>query len=161
MWRFSDRYAHQLLIQSARGVARGPVARLVASGARQTHDWTPEKAMLLQAFDEAGLTSVAARPSSAPSTVTVGLMTAAKLLSAVEPIVRYHRTRFRGGASISPGSPRCELGLQQLEDAVHRLVDSWATGEASASIGFTAARRFDDLEPVERRKDELLRGEPQ
>jgi alkylation response protein AidB-like acyl-CoA dehydrogenase len=88
--------------------------------------------------------------------VTVGLMTAAKLLSAVEPILRYQRTRFRGGASISPGSPRYELGLQQREDAVHRLVDIWATGEASASIGFAAARLFDDMEPVERRKDEAL-----
>jgi len=361
MWRFSDRYAHQLLIQSARGVARGPVARLVASGARQSHDWTPEKATLLQAFDEAGLTSVHLDPAHggfldgpknlalalvafelawvdagaatcslaghlalAPihergtpeqrafymeqtrpaqpgedrpprrgafcltepipyvgvetgllsgkvriaewkegqepilqvekrgrfitnmgfanfvtaavdsgdervkgscmiiledtdpgvfdrgtptrklvhqlsstndpifslrvpasrivggyaiekgtivprythgavidavfrrTRVTVGLMTAAKLLSAVEPILRYHRTRFRGGASISPGSPRYELGLQQREDAVHRLVDIWATGEASASIGFAAARLFDDMEPVERRKDEVL-----
>jgi hypothetical protein len=31
--------------------------------------------------------------------VTVGLMTAAKLLSAVEPVLRYQRTRFRGGDS--------------------------------------------------------------
>ena len=58
MWRLSDRYAHQMLVQSVRAVARGPVARLVASGARQSHDWTPEKATLLQAFDEAGITAV-------------------------------------------------------------------------------------------------------
>ncbi len=57
MWRLSDRAGHQLLIQSARAVARGPVARLVASGARQSHKWTAEKAAMLQAFDEAGLTS--------------------------------------------------------------------------------------------------------
>ena len=57
--------------------------------------------------------------------VTVGLMTAAKLLSAVEPVLRYQRTRFRGGASITPGTPRYELGLQQREDVVHRLVDIW------------------------------------
>ena len=30
--------------------------------------------------------------------VTVGLMTSAKLLSAVEPVIRYQRNRFRGGA---------------------------------------------------------------
>ena len=30
MWRFADRYDLQMLVQSARGVARGPVARLVA-----------------------------------------------------------------------------------------------------------------------------------
>ena len=88
--------------------------------------------------------------------VTVGLMTAAKLLSAVEPVIRYQRGRFRGGESIAPGSPRYELGLQQKEDALHRLVDIWATGEAAASLGFAAARLFDELDPLERRKDELF-----
>jgi hypothetical protein len=88
--------------------------------------------------------------------VTVGLMTAAKLLSAVEPVIRYQRGRFRGGESIAPGSPRYELGLQQKEDTLHRLVDVWATGEAAASLGFAAARLFDELDPLERRKDELF-----
>ena len=361
MWRLSDRYALQLLVQSARAVARGPVARLVASGARQSHDWTPEKATLLQAFDEAGLTSVhlepdhggiiegpknlalalvafelawvdagaatcslagqlalapihergtseqrafyseqmrPAQPGETRQTrrgafcltepipyvgvetgllsgkvriaewqdgrepilqvekrgrfitnmgfatfvtaavdsdderikgscmivleetdpgvfdrgtptrklvhqlsstndpifslkvpasrivggytiekgvivprynhgtiieavfrrtrVGVGLMTSAKLLSAVEPILRYQRTRFRGGESIAPGSPRYELGLQQREDALHRLVDIWATGEAGASLGFATARLFDELDPLERCKDEAF-----
>ncbi|HSL20566.1 MAG TPA: acyl-CoA dehydrogenase family protein [Vicinamibacterales bacterium] len=363
LWRLSDRYAHQLLIQSARSVARGPVARLVAAGGRQSHDWTPEKATLLEAFDAAGLTSVyldpelggfiegpknlalalvafelawvdagaatcslaghlalapihergtpeqrsfylartlppqagedrqvwrgafclteplpyvgvetgllsgkvrvaqwndAAEPllqvekrgrfitnmgfanfvtaavesdderikgscmvvleetdqgvfdRGAPTRklvhqlsstndpifnltvpasrivggytvengtivpryshgevieavfrrtrVTVGLMTAAKLLSAVEPVLRYQRTRFRGGESIAPGSPRYELGLQQREDALHRLVDVWATGEASASLGFATARLFDELDPLERRKEAIFAG---
>jgi hypothetical protein len=80
-------------------------------------------------------------------------MTAAKLLSAVEPVIRYHRERFRGGEAVPPGSVRHELGLQQREDASHRLVDIWAAGEASASIGFAAARLFDELDPLERRKD--------
>ena len=53
--------------------------------------------------------------------VTVGLMTSAKLLSAVEPVIRYQRGRFRGGESVAPGSPRYELGLQQREDVLHRL----------------------------------------
>ena len=44
LWRFADRYDLQMLVQSARGVARGPVARLVADGARNSHEWTPEKA---------------------------------------------------------------------------------------------------------------------
>ena len=55
-----------------------------------------------------------------------------------------------------PGSPRYELGLQQKEDVLHRLVDVWATGEASASLGFAAARLFDELDPLERRKDEIF-----
>jgi alkylation response protein AidB-like acyl-CoA dehydrogenase len=86
--------------------------------------------------------------------VTVGLMTAAKLLSAVEPVIRYQRTRFRGGESTTPGTPRYELGLQQKEDTLHRLVDVWATGEAAASLGFAAARLFDDLDPMEKLKEQ-------
>ena len=33
MWRYQDRYDLQMLVQAARGVARGLVARLVAQGA--------------------------------------------------------------------------------------------------------------------------------
>ena len=88
--------------------------------------------------------------------VTVGLMTSAKLLSAIEPVVRYHRSRFRGGENIAPGSPRFELGLQMKEDVLHRLLDVWATGEAGASLGFEAARLFDELDPLERIKDEIF-----
>jgi alkylation response protein AidB-like acyl-CoA dehydrogenase len=361
LWRFADRFDLQMVVQSARAVARGPVARLVASGARNSHEWTPEKDQLLRAFDEAGITSVFMDPhqggylegpknlalalvafelawvdagaatgslagclalspihergtpeqrdyymaravpprpdeerrpwrgafaltepipyvgvetgllggkvrvaeweegrepvlqvdkrgrfitnmgfadfvtaavdsadprikgscmvileQSDPGTydrgtptkklvhqlsstndpvlslrvpasriiggytvqdgvivpryshgeiieavfrrtrVTVGLMTSAKLLSAVEPVLRYQRTRFRGGESVAPGTPRYELGLQQREDALHRLIDVWATGEAGASLGFAAARLFDELDPLERRKDEIF-----
>jgi alkylation response protein AidB-like acyl-CoA dehydrogenase len=87
--------------------------------------------------------------------VTVGLMTAAKLLSAVEPVVMYQRRRFRGGEG-APGTPRYEFGLQQKEDVLHRLLDVWATGEASASLGFAAARLFDTLDPIEKKKDQIL-----
>jgi alkylation response protein AidB-like acyl-CoA dehydrogenase len=82
--------------------------------------------------------------------VTVAIMTSAKLLSAVEPVIRYARGRFRGGSIASPGSPRYELGLQLKQDVVHRLVDVWATGEASAALGFEAARIFDALDPLEK-----------
>jgi len=360
MWRFADRYELQMLLQAARGVARGPVARLVAEGARNSHDWTPEKASLLAAFDESGITAAFLDPDQGgfiegpknlalaliafelswvdagaatsslagnlglapihergtpeqrekyvagaaplqpgedrqqvraafalteplpfvgvetgmlagkvrvadwpekgeptlhvdkrgrfitnmnfanvvtaavdsddprikgssmiileegdPGTwdagtatkklvhqlsstcdpvfnlkvpanrivggytvkdgviipnyshaeiieavfrrtrVTVGLMTAAKLLSAVEPVILYQRRRFRGGEG-APGTPRFELGLQQKEDVLHRLVDIWATGEASASLGFEAARLFDELDPIEQEKDRIL-----
>ena len=57
---------------------------------------------------------------------------------------------------MAPGSPRFELGLQQKEDVVHRLLDIWATGEASASLGFQAARLFDELDPIEKGKDKVL-----
>jgi alkylation response protein AidB-like acyl-CoA dehydrogenase len=359
MWRFSDRYDIQMLVQSSRAVARGPVARLVAQGARNSHDWTPEKNELLKAFDEAGITTAFMDPHQGgfiegpknlvlslvslelawvdagaatcslagvlslspihergtpeqrdtymsrcvppqpgedrkiwrgafslteplpyvgvetgllcgkvrvaewkdgevpmlhvdkrarfitnmgfanfstvavdtadpriksscmiileetdPGTfdrgapthkmvhqlssthdpvfnmtvpasriiggytvkdgviipnyshgeiieavfrrtrVGVGLMTAAKLLSAVEPVIRYQRTRFRGAASVSPGTPRFEQGLQQKEDCLQRLVDIWATGEAAASLGFATARLFDELDPIEKVKDQ-------
>jgi alkylation response protein AidB-like acyl-CoA dehydrogenase len=360
LWRFSDRYDLQMLVQSVRAVARGPVARLVAQGARNTHEWTPDKNALLQAFDESGITAVFMEPGQGgfiegpknlalalvafelawvdagsatgslagclalspihergtqeqrdyymskcapaqpgedrqpwrgafaltepipyvgvetgmlggkvkvaewnpgeepvlqvekrgrfitnmgfanfvtaavdsddprikgtcmvileetdPGTfdrgiptrklvhqlsstrdpifslrvpasriiggysvkdgqivpryshgeiieavfrrtrVTVGIMTSAKLLSAVEPVIRYHRNRFRGGA-ITPGSPRYELGIQLKQDAVHRLVDIWATGEASAALGFAAARTFDQLDPLEIQRNETF-----
>jgi alkylation response protein AidB-like acyl-CoA dehydrogenase len=93
--------------------------------------------------------------------VTVGPMTAAKLLSAAEPIIRYQRGRFRGAEGAKPGTVRYEQGIQQREDALHRLVDIWATGEAAASLGFAAARLFDELDPIERQKNAILaeRGE--
>jgi alkylation response protein AidB-like acyl-CoA dehydrogenase len=359
MWRFADRFDLQMLVQSARAVARGPVARLVAAGGRNTHGWTTDKAGLLEAFDQAGITAVYMDPAeggfiegpknlalalvafelawvdagaatgslaghlalapihergtieqrdlymrrSAPTLndgrpwrgafcltepipyvgvetgmlsgkvrvadwqegqepilqvdkrgrfitnmgfanfvtaavesaderikgscmvileetdpgvfdrgvatrklvhqlsstndpvfslrvpanriiggytvkegvivpryghseiieavfrrtrVTVALMTAAKLLSAVEPILRYQRGRFRGAETTTPGTPRYQLGLQQREDALHRLLDVWATGEAGASLGFAAARLFDELDPAERRKNAVM-----
>ncbi len=364
MWRFASRYDLQMIVQSARGVARGPVARLVAAGARNTHEWTDEKSDLLKAFDESGITSVFLDPErggfiegpknlalalvafelawvdagaatsslanclalapihergtpgqqdnyfsrcappapgedreiwrgafaltepipyvgvetgllggkvrvaqweegqepilqvdkrgrfitnmafanfvtaavdsadarikgscmvileqSDPGTfdrgaparklvhqlsstrdpafslkvpasriiggytvkdgviipnyshgeiieavfrrtrVTVGLMTSAKLLSAIEPVIRYHRGRFRGGDTANPGSPRYDLGLQMKADALHRLVEIWATGEASASLGFAAARLFDELDPLEHKKEEIFAAE--
>jgi alkylation response protein AidB-like acyl-CoA dehydrogenase len=361
LWRFAGRYDLQMLVQSARAVARGPVAKLVAAGARNTHEWTPAKAALLKAFDEAGITAVYMEPDeggfiegpknlalalvafelawvdagsatgslagclalspihergtaeqkkrymslAAPpapgedrepwrgafalteplpyvgvetgmlggkvriaewkeggepvlqvdkrgrfitnmgfanfvtaavesddprikgtcmvileqddpgifdrgtptrklvhqlsstndpvfslrvpasriiggysvkdgqivprynhgeiieavfrrTRVTVGIMTSAKLLSAVEPVIRYQRGRFRGGEGTTPGTPRYDLGLQLKQDTLHRLVDVWATGEASASLGFAAARTFDELDPLEREKARLF-----
>ena len=361
LWRFTDRYDLQMLVQSAREVARGPVARLVAEGARGTHEWTEKKAVLLDAFDQAGITSVFMDPEQGgyllgpknlalaliafelawvdagaatsslagclalapihergtedqrarymslavpplpgedrkpwrgafcltepipyvgvdtgvlngkvriaewkdgqepmlqvekrgrfitnmgfanfvtaavdtdderikgsciviledgdPGTfdrgtatrklvhqlsstcdpifslrvpasrivggyivkdgviiptyshsevieavfkrtrVTVAIMTAAKLLSAVEPIIRYQRGRFRGSEHAKSGSLRYELGIQQRQDALHRLASLWAIGEAGASLGFEAARLYDEIDPLERQKDEIL-----
>lgn len=88
--------------------------------------------------------------------VTVGAMTAAKLVSAVEPVIRYQRSRFRGGDIATPGSPRYDMGLQMKEDALHRLVDIWATGEAMSSLAFYAARLFDVVDPLEIQKDKIF-----
>ncbi len=91
--------------------------------------------------------------------VTVALMTSAKLLSSIEPVIRYHRHRYRGGADTPTDSPRYKFGIQHKEDPVHRLTDIWAIGAASASLGFWAARAFDELDPVEREKDKLFESQ--
>ena len=88
--------------------------------------------------------------------VGVGLITSAKLLSAVEPVIRYQRGRFRGAESIKEGSLRYEMGIQQREDALQRLVDVWASGEAGAALGFATARLFDELDPLEKQKKALM-----
>ncbi|MGB8932601.1 MAG: acyl-CoA dehydrogenase [Anaeromyxobacteraceae bacterium] len=88
--------------------------------------------------------------------VTVAVMTAAKLLSAVEPVIRYQRQRFRGAEQAAPGSVRYELGIQQRQDALHRLVEVWATGEAAASLSFATSRIYDEIDPLERTRDALL-----
>src|ERR1700739_2795366 len=61
-WRFADRFDLQMLVQSARGVARGPVARLVAAGGRNTHEWTPDKEVMMEAFDRAGISAIFMEP---------------------------------------------------------------------------------------------------
>ncbi len=61
-WRFADRFELQMLVQSARGVARGTVARLVAAGERNTHEWTAAKDEMLNAFDRAGITAAFMEP---------------------------------------------------------------------------------------------------
>src|ERR1700687_6052705 len=61
-WRFADRFDLQMLVQSARAVARGPVARMVAAGERNTHEWTPAKSAMMEAFDRAGITAAFMEP---------------------------------------------------------------------------------------------------
>lgn len=85
--------------------------------------------------------------------IPVGLMTSAKLLSAVEPVIRYHRNRFRGGDSCVEGSPRFDKGIQSNEDALQRLAEVWASGEAGASLAYAAARLADRFDPVEKAKE--------
>jgi alkylation response protein AidB-like acyl-CoA dehydrogenase len=88
--------------------------------------------------------------------VAPGLMTTAKLLSSVEPVIRYQRQRFRGGDSGAPGTPRYDLGLQQKEDSLLRLVDVWACGEAGTSLGFATVRELDKFEPIENEKVKIF-----
>jgi len=131
---------------------RDPVLSLKVPASRIIGGYTVQDGVIVPNYDHSEIIAAVFRRTR----VTVGLMTAGKLLSAVEPIIRYQRGRFRGGESGVPGTARHDLGLQLKEDVLHRLVDIWATGEASASMGFAAARFFDEFDSVERRKDAIL-----
>ncbi len=128
-----------------------PVFNLQVPASRIVGGYTVKDGVIIPNFSHSEIIEAVFRRTR----VTVGLMTAAKLLSAIEPVILYQRRRFRGGQG-APGTPRYELGIQQKEDALHRLVDIWAAGEASASLGFEAARLFDKLDPLEKEKDAIL-----
>ena len=128
-----------------------PVFNLKVPASRIIGGYTVKNGVIIPNFSHGDIIEAVFRRTR----VTVALMTLAKLLSAIEPVILYHRRRFRGGEG-TPGTPRYELGIQQKEDALHRLVDIWATGEASASLGFEAARLFDVLDPLEKQKDRWL-----
>lgn len=130
-----------------------PAFHLQVPAGRIVGGYTIKDGVIVPNFNHAEIIEAVFRRTRVP----VGLMTAAKLLSAVEPVIRYQRQRFRGADGSKPGSIRYEQGIQQREDALHRLVDVWAAGEAAASLGFSAARLFDALDPLEKQKSEILK----
>jgi alkylation response protein AidB-like acyl-CoA dehydrogenase len=129
-----------------------PIFNLKVPASRIVGGYTVQDGVIVPNFNHSEIIEAVFRRTRVP----VGLMTAAKLLSAVEPIIRYQRERFRGAEGSRPGSLRFEQGIQQREDALHRLVDVWATGEAATSLGFAAARLFDTLDPIEKQKTAML-----
>ncbi len=147
-----DRGAPTLKLVHQLSSTRDPVFSLKVPASRIIGGYTVKDGVIIPNYSHGEVIEAVFRRTR----VTVGLMTAAKLLSAIEPVIRYHRQRFRGGDISTPGTPRYELGLQQKEDVVHRLVDVWATGEAAASLGFEAARLFDRLDPLEKKKDAIF-----
>src|SRR5271157_263195 len=130
-----------------------PIFNLKVPASRIVGGYTLKDGVIVPNFNHGEIIEAVLRRSR----VGVGLMTAAKLLSAVEPVIRYQRGRFRGAEGTKPGTVRYEQGIQQREDALHRLVDVWATGEAAASLGFAAARLFDILDPLEKQKTAILK----
>src|SRR5512140_2042948 len=79
MWRFADRYDLQMLVQSTRAVARGPVARLAAGGAWAEHGWSDQKNELLSHYDAAGITAAFMEPEqggfiAGPKNLALALM---------------------------------------------------------------------------------------
>jgi len=144
-----DRGAPTLKLVHQLSSTRDPIFSLKVPAGRIIGGYTVKDGVIIPNYSHGEVIEAVFRRTR----VTVGLMTAAKLLSAVEPVIRYHRQRFRGGDLGAPGTPRHDLGLQQKQDVLHRLVDVWATGEAAASLGFEAARLFDRLDPLEKKKD--------
>jgi len=130
-----------------------PAFHLKVPASRIVGGYTIKDGVIVPNFNHGEIIEAVFRRTRVP----VGLMTAAKLLSAVEPVIRYQRQRFRGAEGSKPGSIRYEQGIQQREDALHRLVDVWAAGEAAASLGFSAARLFDALDPLEKQKNAILK----
>ncbi|MBN2428221.1 MAG: acyl-CoA/acyl-ACP dehydrogenase [Deltaproteobacteria bacterium] len=147
-----DRGAPTLKMVHQLSSTRDPILSLKVPASRIIGGYTVKDGVIVPNFNHGEVIEAVFRRTRVP----VGLMSSAKLLSAIEPVIRYQRTRFRGGAAGAPGSPRYDLGLQQKEDSLQRLVDVWATGEAGTSLGFAAARLLDSFDPTERRKEEIL-----
>lgn len=143
-----DRGAPTLKMVHQLSSTRDPIMSLRVPASRIIGGYTVKDGVIVPNYSHAEIIGSVFHRTRIP----VGVMTSAKLLSAIEPIIRYHRTRFRGGDA-QPGTPRFDQGLQMKEDACQRLADLWACGEAGSSLGFDAARKADLLDPLEREKE--------
>ena len=142
----TKKLAHQL------SSTRDPVFSLQVPAHRIIGGYTIKDGVIVPNYNHAEIIeAVFTRTRATPS-----IMTSAKLLSAVEPVIRYHRRRFRGATGLNEGTPRFDMGLQQKEDALHRLLDVWAAGEAGASLGFETSRLLDTYDDVEKAKAAVL-----
>ncbi len=147
-----DRGAPTLKLVHQLSSTHDPIFNLKVPASRIIGGYTIKDGVIIPNFSNSEVIEAVFRRTR----VTVGIMSTAKLLSAIEPVIRYQRTRFRGGSSVSAGTPRYDLGIQQKEDPCHRLVDVWATGEAGAALGFEGARLFDAFDVLEHEKDKIF-----
>lgn len=147
-----DRGATTLKLVHQLSSTTDPILSLKVPASRIIGGYTVKDGVIIPNVNHSEMIEAVFRRTRVP----VAVMSSAKLLSAIEPVIRYQRSRFRGGAASSPGSPRYDLGLQQKEDALQRLVEIWACGEAGASFGFAASRLFDEYDPIEREKNRML-----
>jgi alkylation response protein AidB-like acyl-CoA dehydrogenase len=147
-----DRGAHTLKLVHQLSSTSDPILNLTVPASRIIGGYTVKDGVIVPNFNHGDVIESVFRRTRVP----VAIMTSAKLMSAVEPVIRYQRTRFRGGSASSPGTPRFEQGLQQKDDALQRLVDVWATGEAGTSFGFAGIRLLDRFDPLEKEKERIL-----
>jgi alkylation response protein AidB-like acyl-CoA dehydrogenase len=146
-----DRGAPTLKMVHQLSSTRDPILSLKVPASRIIGGYTVKDGVIVPNYSHAEIIGSVFHRTRIP----VGVMSSAKLLSSVEPIIRYHRSRFRGGDA-QPGTPRYDQGLQMKEDACQRLADLWAIGEAGASLGFDASRKADLLDPLEKQKEALF-----
>jgi alkylation response protein AidB-like acyl-CoA dehydrogenase len=146
-----DKGAPTLKLVHQLSSTRDPVFNLKVPASRIIGGYTVEDGVIIPNYSLSDVLEAVFRRTR----VTVGVMTSAKLISAIEPVIRYQRGRARGGAS-QPDTPKYDLGIQQKEDARHRLIDIWASGEAGASFGFEVARVIDAFDVIEKEKDRVL-----
>jgi alkylation response protein AidB-like acyl-CoA dehydrogenase len=146
-----DRGAPTLKMVHQLSSTRDPVFNVKVPASRIVGGYTVKDGVIVPNYTHSEIIGAVFHRTRVP----VALMTTAKLLSAVEPVIRYQRQRFRGGDA-QPGTPKYDLGLQQKQDAVLRLAGLWAMGEAGASLGFETARLFDQLDPTEKAKDKIF-----
>jgi len=147
-----DRGAITLKLVHQLSSTSDPILNLRVPASRIIGGYTVKDGVIIPNYNHGDVIESVFRRTRVP----VGIMTSAKLLSAIEPVIRYHRTRFRGGNASTPGTPRFELGVQQKEDALQRLVDVWAAGEAGAAFGFSTVHLLDRFDPLERSKEQVL-----
>jgi alkylation response protein AidB-like acyl-CoA dehydrogenase len=146
-----DRGAPTLKLVHQLSSTRDPIFSLKVPASRIVGGYTVKDGVITPNVSHSEVLNSVFRHTRVP----VGLMTSAKLLSAVEPVIRYQRGRYRGGEG-KPGTPRHDLGLQQKEDSLQRLIDVWATGEAMTSLGLATARLFDEYDPLKKEKDRIF-----
>jgi alkylation response protein AidB-like acyl-CoA dehydrogenase len=146
-----DRGAPTLKMVHQLSSTRDPVFNLKVPASRIVGGYTVKDGVIVPNYTHSEIIGAVFHRTRVP----VALMSSAKLLSAVEPVIRYQRQRFRGGDAV-PGTPKYDLGIQQKQDAVLRLAGIWAMGEAGASLGFETARLFDQLDPTEKAKDKIF-----
>jgi len=146
-----DRGAPTLKMVHQLSSTRDPVFNLKVPASRIVGGYTVKDGVIVPNYTHSEVIGAVFHRTRVP----VALMSTAKLLSAVEPVIRYQRQRYRGGDAV-PGTPKFDLGIQQKPDAVLRLADIWAMGEAGASLGFETARLYDQLDPTEKEKDRIF-----
>ena len=131
LWRYAGRYDLTMMQQSVRAVARGPVARLVAEGGRNSHEWTEGKSALLPVFDESGITAAFLDPEHG-GFIEVFVATPLEVCEARDRKGLYAKARagiLKGFTGIDdpyeePENPEIVIDTQELSPdlAAHRIL---------------------------------------